>query len=499
MGKKAVLVVDVGTESVRAALVGEDGGILAIQSKELDFFSPHPGWAEQSPGEWFSASLECMRGVLERVPLAEVLALGVSAQMHAVVPVDRNGQLLMPRVPIWCDKRSSELCVRIHKVLPQEEQIARTANLLIPNWLAPKIAWIREHYPEVYVKTSCFLTAKDYLNFQLTGAQYVDFSEASGSFLFSWRSRTWDPDLLRLFAIDGEKLPSIVSSSFVVGKLKKDIAATLALPDGLPVVCGAGDMLCLLLGGGMVEKGRSCDVTGTAADVSVYLAEPLLSPRLMNLHHAVEGWISFGILDSGGGSMKWLRDALYVKDDGIASYAQIDEEAVQTPPGAEGLLFFPYLLGERLFGSPWARGVFFGILPQHRRGHFARAVMEGVCFDLKMSLEEIEKLSGRPIQEVYAIGGGAKSTLWCQIKADIYEKEIMTLRETEGGIIGAAMLTFSGVTGEDIPSLGKQWLHVARRFTPSLENRAVYCKQYVLFKELHDFFQQAFEKYRKEA
>ncbi|MBC7217851.1 MAG: hypothetical protein H5U36_06885, partial [Candidatus Caldatribacterium sp.] len=170
MRRRAVLVVDVGTESVRAALVGEEGRILALESKSLEFFSPYPGWAEQSPEEWFSAACTCMEGVLKRSAEVEVLALGVSAQMHAVVPVDGRGELLLSRVPIWCDKRSDEVCRRIHEILPPEEQIERTANLLIPNWLAPKMRWIREHFPEVYAKTSCFLAAKDYLNFRFTGA-----------------------------------------------------------------------------------------------------------------------------------------------------------------------------------------------------------------------------------------------------------------------------------------------------------------------------------------
>ncbi|MEN3203391.1 MAG: FGGY family carbohydrate kinase [Atribacterota bacterium] len=497
--REAVLVVDIGTESVRAALVDSNGEILAIQGKELTFFSPRPGWAEQDPEEWLSSAFECIRNVRERASSIPVLALGVSAQMHAVVPVDREGKLLMPRVPIWCDKRSSEICLRIRETLSPKEQIERTANLLIPNWLAPKMRWIREHLPEVYAQTSRFLTAKDYLNFRLTGAQYIDFSEASGSFLFSWKKRTWDSDLLNFFEIEREKLPPIIPSSSVVGGLREEVAAALALPPGLPVVCGAGDMLCLLLGGGMVEKGRSCDVTGTAADVSVYLAEPLLSPRLMNLHHAVDGWISFGILDSGGGSMKWLRDALYRWDDKLFSYAEIDEEALRTPPGAEGLLFFPYLLGERLFGSPWARGVFLGVLPHHHRGHFARAVMEGVCFDLKMSLEEIERLSGKTLERMYAIGGGAKSDLWCQIKADIYGKEVITLQETEGGIMGAAMLAFSGVTGEEVSSIGERWLHEKKHYIPSPENALVYRKQYTLFREFHDLLQPLFERYRREV
>ncbi len=498
MPKKAVLVVDVGTESVRAALVDEAGEVLAIRGRALEFFSPKPGWAEQNPEEWLSSSLVCMKEVLKEVPSVEVLSLGVSAQMHAVVPLDFEGRLLMPRVPIWCDKRSSEICIQVNALLSPKEQIEKAANLLIPNWIAPKIRWIRENLPEVYQATSVFLTAKDYLNFALTGTQYIDFSEASGTFLFSWKSRTWDLELLSLFEIDPSKLPPLVPSLEVVGRLKEDLVRFLGLKQGVPVICGAGDMLCLLLGGGIVEKGRSCDVTGTAADVSVYLSQPLLSPRLMNLHHAVDGWISFGILDSGGGGMKWLRDALYVRDDGVTTYMRIDEEAVQTPPGAEGLLFFPYLLGERLFGSPWARGVFFGILPSHRRGHFARAVMEGVCFDLKMSLEEIEKLSGENIREMQAIGGGAKSSLWCQIKADIYGKEVISLQEVEGGIVGAAMLAFSGVTGESVSSLGKRWLKIRRRYTPTAAHQKIYERQYTLFREFHDLLQAAFEKYRKE-
>lgn len=183
--------------------------MLAIQGKGLGFFSPRPGWAEQDPEEWLSAAFECIRGVREKIPHVSVLALGVSAQMHAVVPVDGEGKLLLSRVPIWCDKRSSEICLRIREILLQEEQIERTANLLIPNWLAPKMRWIREYLPEVYNRTSCFLTAKDYLNFRLTGAQCIDFSEASGSFLFSWKRRAWDTDLLNLFGIEEEKLPPL--------------------------------------------------------------------------------------------------------------------------------------------------------------------------------------------------------------------------------------------------------------------------------------------------
>ncbi|MGB9553676.1 MAG: xylulokinase, partial [bacterium] len=311
MKKKTVLVLDVGTESVRAALVNEAGTIVALKGENLRFYSPQAGWAEQDPEEWWSASCQCIREVLSSASAIDVVAVGVSAQMHAVIPLGGGGEVLISRVPIWCDKRSAGICVRLGQEMSQEEQIQRTANLLIPNWIGPKVRWIKENMPDVYRRTSVFLTAKDYLNYRLTGRCYSDFSEASGTFAFSWKGKTWDRELLLFLGIDDTKFPPIVPSSQVIGKVGESVAHFLGLPSGIPVICGAGDMLCLLLGGGMVEPGRSCDVTGTAADVSVYTPSPLLTPRLMNLHHAIEGWISFGILDSGGGSVHWLREALY--------------------------------------------------------------------------------------------------------------------------------------------------------------------------------------------
>ena len=497
--KNVVLVLDLGTESVRAALVDGEGKVFALSGENLHFYSPQAGWAEQDPEEWWSASCRCIQKIISSSPSVDILAVGVGAQMHAVIPLGREDRVLMGRVPIWCDKRSAGICDVLQKEMPQGEQIEKTANLLIPNWIGPKIRWIRDNLPEVYRETTVFLPAKDFLNYRLTGNCYTDFSEASGTFAFAWKGKNWDPELMAFLGIDAAKLPPIVSSSQVIGGLKEDIARVLGLPSGIPVICGAGDMLCLLLGGGMVETGRSCDVTGTAADVSVYTHSPLLTPRLMNLHHAIEGWISFGILDSGGGSLHWLRGAFYsFPGMGLQPYSRIDEEAAGVKAGSEGLLFFPYLMGERLFGSPWARGVFLGILPIHRRGHFARAVMEGVSFDLKMSLEEIERLWGKELCEMNAIGGGAKSDLWCQIKADVYGKEIIALEESEGGIVGAAMLAFSGITRESVASLGKRWLRVRKSFTPDASCQETYEKQYSLFKAFHEILQEAFARYREE-
>lgn len=497
---QGALVVDIGTETVRAALIDEEGKILALAGRNPSFSSPRPSWAEQSPREWWELSIECMKELLGRFSDFEVLAIGVSAQMHAVCPVNSKGELLLDLVPIWCDKRSLNICKRVATSLSPEKQIQKTANLIIPNWIGPKVAWVKENLPEVYERTAYFLTAKDYLNYLLTGEIATDYSEASGTFLFSWEKKTWDDDLFELFELDKRKFPQVVFSFDVMGVTRKDINALLGLKKSVPVICGAGDMLCLLLGGGMFEEGRSCDVGGTASDVSVFTPSPLLSRKLMNLHHAIPGWISFGILDSGGGSVRWLRDALYKLEDNNGeeiSYHLIDREAARVQPGAEGLMFFPYLFGERLLGSPNARGVFLGILPHHRRAHFARAVLEGVCFDLKMSLDEIERLYPGDIKEMSCVGGGAKSDLWSQIKADIYQKEVFTLVENEGGILGAGILAFSGFSGSNPREVARTWVKEKKRFYPS--SKVEYEKAYKRFKKMHDLLQPVFERFGEEV
>ena len=493
------LVVDIGTESVRAALVDNLGTIVGIQSKPTDFFSPHAGWAEQRPDEWWELTVTCLRQLMSKHPDIDVAAIGVSAQMHAVVPIDSHGTLLMEKVPIWCDKRSTEICQQYQKEIFPQEQIQLTANLIIPSWTGPKMKWIKDNLPQVYQQTETFLTAKDYLNFLFTGEKFTDFSEASGSFLFSWKTKQWNHELIQLFGIDQSKLPEIVPSNTIIGKLLPEIAVQIGCQPSIPVICGAGDMLCLLLGGGMVREGRSCDVTGTAADVSVLSAKPLLTEHLMNLHHAIDGWISFGILDSGGGSLKWFREAFYHQENGgKISYAQIDEEAGDVPAGADGLLFFPYLMGERLLGSPSARGSFFGLRPHHQRKHFARAVMEGVCYDLKMSLDEIEKWYSGTIGEMSVIGGGARSSLWCQLKADIYQKKVYTLSESEGGIIGAALLAFSAISQNPVDEIAEKWLKVKQVYVPDKLLFNEYQKQYKNFCLFHDIFQQAYRYFGKE-
>jgi xylulokinase len=259
-------------------------------------------------------------------------------------------------------------------------------------------------------------------------------------------------------------------------------------------------MLCMLISSGLTEPGRASDITGTASIMSIFVDQPVLDPRLMNLHHAIPGWISFGISDSGGGALKWFKDKLCqsevreAQESGSDVYNILNPLAEKIEEGSEGLLFFPYLMGERSMGSPFARGVFFGLTPRTEKGTMLRAIMEGVTFELRRTLEIVEE-QGNSVSEVYTIGGGARSNLWSQIKANIYQKPVYTFQASEGGILGAAILAAVGVgIYTDVSSAAERCLHVDSEFRPNPSKSTRYDFLYHLYKDIHDRLQVPFDK-----
>jgi xylulokinase len=372
--------------------------------------------------------------------------------------------------------------------------------LPVPNWLGFNIKWLKVHKPDLYEKTWKFVLSKDYINYCLTSEIATDWSEASGSFLMDAKTKTWSPELAAYLELDIDKLPDVRASSDVVGKITSEAAKLTGLAEGTPVVVGAGDMLCMLISSGLTEPGRASDITGTASIMSVYVEEPVLDPRLMNLHHAMPGWIPFGISDSGGGGLKWFKDELCqaevaeAKQSGKDVYDILNPKAAAVEPGSEGLLFFPYLMGERSLGTSFARGVFFGLTPRTGTGAMVRAIMEGVTFELRRTLEIVED-AGNTVCEVYTIGGGARSDLWSQIKADIYKKPVYTFEASEGGILGSAILAGVGVgIYTDTRAGTEQCLRVHKAFQPDTSRAARYDYLYELFKEVHDRMQEPFDK-----
>lgn len=505
MNNEYLLSVDIGTESGRAALVTVDGHVAASSSREYPLYCPKAEWAEQDPDDWWNATVENIKEILSKVENPKVLAIAIGGQMHAPVPIDNNGKLLLNRVPLWCDKRSNYLCEDLKGKYDQFKGLKITGNAIVPSWTGFKMQWIKENFPEVYKQTYKFLTCKDYLNLRLTGEMFTDYSEASATYLFDSNTKTWSKELAGILGIDSKKLPEIVEASKIIGAVTSKAAMLTGLEEGIPVVAGGGDMMCILLGAGIANFGQACDITGTAADVSVFVEQPIYDERMMHIHHVVPGggWISFGILDAGGGSYKWFKDVFCqnelaeAKEQGISVYELLSKKAGDVQAGSEKLLFLPYLLGERTLGSSSSRGVFFGLTPRHEKKHFVRAIMEGVTFDLNQSLEIIES-KGIQIDEIRAIAGGARSDLWCNIKANIYRKTIKTLANFEGGVIGGAILAGLGIgLYRDVDEATERIISFDKIYEVNEEEMNYYSELYNFYKEIHNSMQPYFIKLSK--
>jgi xylulokinase len=502
MKRKLLMGIDIGTQSTRAALLTLDGQVIASAGRLQDMATPRPGWAEQDPDIWWNHTVTCVREAMARanVRADEVLGLGVGGQMHGTVPLGSGGRLLSHDVQLWCDKRSAEIVDQFRQLPFSSSAYRQTGSPPVANWIGFKIKWLREHAPEIYDSTWKFVVPKDFINYKLTDEISIDYSEASGSFLMDAATRQWSAELLDQLGLDGDKLPPIRRSAEVIGHIKPDAAAATGLATGTPVVAGGGDMLCMLLAAGLIEPGAASDITGTSSIFSVFTEAPVYDERLMNLHHVTDGWIPFGITDSGGVSLKWFKDNFcqheisQAKAEGVDVYDILNKKAADIPPGSEGLLFFPYLMGERTLGTPYARANFFGITPRHNVGAMVRAIMEGVTFELKRTLEIVEN-AGHQVSVIYHSGGGAYSDLWSQIKADIYQKPVSIFENTEGGILGAAILAGVGVGVYENETAGaKRCLQVKKTFTPDGSLATRYSRQFDLFKEVHDLLQEPFNK-----
>jgi xylulokinase len=502
--KEYLLGIDIGTESARAALVDLAGHVVSSASEGYHLSVPKPGWAEQDPQIWWEATVKNIRSVIGQsgIQPRQIAAVGSAGQMHAPVPIDGQGRLISNQVLLWCDKRSDPQCTLLKPGLQGRDTLHLTGNPVVPAWTGFKMRWLKEYQADIYSKTDKFLSCNGYINFMLTGAVYTDPSEASGTFLFDAHSKNWSAELCDELGIDAGKLPEIISSEQVIGHVTEQAARATGLATGTPVVAGGGDMMCLILGAGIATPGMACDIGGTACDVSVFTPEPLYDQRLMHLHHvAAGGWISFGILDSG--AFKWFRDEFCAAEKaeavkrGISAYDLLTEKADAVPAGAEGLIFLPYLLGERTLGTSASRAVFFGYTPRHTAAHSTRAIMEGIVFDLRQSLEIITE-KGIAVDSIRTVGGSAKSPLWNQIKADIYRRSMQTLTNFEGGVMGAVILAAAGVgVYRDAAAAAEALVRIEETFQPDPATADQYDRYYSMFKALHDGMQPYFKKLRQ--
>jgi xylulokinase len=486
VGADRVVAVDIGTQSTRAALVDTHGRIHDIASSPIDLYSPRPGWAEQDPDQWWETTVANIAAVMARNPGVRVAAVGVGAQMHSLVAVDASGASLTTRSAIWSDKRCLE---QVEKVLsrPDAEQLGQLAgNRPLPAWAGFKMAWLRSHTPAAYDRAAHLLVAKDFINLRLCGQAATDPTEASGSFLADAATGCWSGPLLAALDVDRGKLPEIADSSTVIGTVRPDVAERTGLPVRTPVVAGSGDMLCQLLGAGMTRPGQVALVAGTASIVAMAADRATPDARLMNLRSASGQWVHFGISDAAGKAFRWFADQLYPVADGAgASFEALTTDAAKVEPGAGGLLFFPYLLGERTLGHAQSRASFVGAALGHDRAHFVRAVLEGITLEDCRALRCL--CPQGPREPIRCVGGGAESRLWNQIRADIFGHPVQTVTLTEGGLQGAAILAGVGAGWySDAAAGAEEVIHAAETWAPEMAAARRYEAVFRSFCAVHD-------------
>jgi xylulokinase len=438
MAGPLLLAIDVGTQSVRAALVEAMGRPVALASRPHEQTVPRPGWTQQDPEAWWDGVRSAVAEVLAAVSGAagRLAAIGSCGQMHGPVPVAADGRCLTDAVQLWNDKRSAEQVAEFVARSDAADLAARAANPPAPAWVGFKAAWMKRHQPAAYEAARHLLVPKDFINLRLTGEAATDFSEASGSFLMAAAPRAYDQRLAAALGVDLEKLASPRRADAVIGRVTRAAAAATGLPAGLPVVAGGGDFLVSLLGSGVVGPGQGSDITGTSNLLSLNAPAPIAAPGAMNLAGVGDEWVPFTIVDAGGDSLAWARRAFA---DPATPYAALSELAAAVEPGAEGLLFLPFLGGERALGRAHVRAELKGLSARHGKGHLVRAVMEGVCLASREAFGPL-RAAAPPLRRLVASGGGARSPVWVQIKADVFALPVAVPESTEAGLIGCAAL-----------------------------------------------------------
>ncbi len=499
-----LLGIDVSTTGAKALLIDGEGKVVASHTTEYPLSTPRPLWSEQNPADWWQGACESIQAALSEAGLSgeAVSAVGLTGQMHGLVMLDKADQVLRPAI-LWNDQRTGAQCVEItEKVGGLDRLLQLTGNQVLPGFTAPKIVWVRENEPGVYERTTHILLPKDYVRFCLTGEYATEVSDASGMSLLDVAHRRWSKEMLQALDIPEAWLPICTESDQVSGRISASAAQATGLKAGTPVVGGGGDQAAQAVGSGIVKAGVISVTSGTSGVVFAHSEKYAFEPqgRLHAFCHAVPGkWHFMGVMLSAGGSFRWLRDSIGDIEKAAAAlsgddpYNLLTREAALAPVGSEGLLFLPYLTGERTpYPDPEARGAFVGLTLRHTKRHLVRSVLEGVSFGLRDSLELIKGL-GVPIEQVRASGGGARSPLWRQIQADVFGAELVLVNVTEGAAYGAALL--AGVGGGAYRSVEEAvaaTIKVTDRTAPVPENAKKYEALYPIYRSLYPALRDTF-------
>jgi xylulokinase len=486
----ALLGIDIGTSGCKALLLAADGGVIATDTASYPLSRPRPGWTEQDPALWIEGVRASVAGALAKAGPVEVLAIGLSGQMHGLTPLDASHRVLRPAI-LWNDQRNGAECDAMTEMaggLPA--LLAGTNNRMLPGYTGGKIIWMQRHEPELFGRMALMLNPKDYLRLVLTGEVATEVSDASGTGLFDTRARVWATGLAERMGIDPALLPPAFESPEVTGRLSIDGAALLGLPAGIPVVGGGGDSVIQTIGSGVIAPGELQTTIGTAGILAAALDAPQDNPdgRLQVFCNVVPGkWHCMGVSLNAGGAFSWLRDTVLSAAGGEpVPFATLVDEAAESVPGARGLLFLPYLYGERCpHPDPCARGAFVGLTARHCRGDIVRSVMEGVvhAFGDMHALMATMGIDGRVIK---ASGGGARSPLWRQMQADLFGCEVVTTEgAAEGAAFGAALVAGIGIGVWPDGDAAAACCRPLTRETPDATAGVVYRRAHAIYRTLY--------------
>lgn len=500
-----VIGVDCGTSGTKTVLFDESGKVIASKTIEYPMYQPKNGYAEQQPGDWANAMIGTIKAVMAQsgVDKHDVKGIGISGQMHGLVMLDKDNNVIRPSI-IWCDQRTAREVEWMTETVGREKLIEITANPALTGWTAAKILWVKNNEPENYAKIAHILLPKDFLRFVLTHEYATEVSDASGMQLLDVPNRKWSDELLTAFGIDRSWLGKVYESCEVTGTLTKCMAEELGLCEGTIVVGGAGDNAAAAIGTGVCEDGKAFTTIGTSGVVFAHTSNISIDPkgRVHTCCAAVPGsWHVMGVTQGAGLSLKWFRDNFCQAEKdtaalmGVDEYYLMDKEAESVPVGANRLLYLPYLMGERTpHLDPDARGVFFGLSAMHTKKDMLRAVMEGVSYSLRDCVEVFKEMN-ISVSDMMACGGGGSSPLWRSMLADLYNCPVKTAASKEGPALGVALLALTGAgIYSSVPEACAAVVKTDKIQQPQPANVPEYEKYYRLYTEIYPALKEKFAK-----
>ena len=505
MSKQYVIGIDIGTSGCKTLIVDHEGQVAARAVAEYPLSTPHPGWSEQEPEHWWRAVVSTVKEVTSGFDhTSDIKSIGLSGQMHGLVPLDKNSEVLRPAI-LWNDQRTGKQCREIHELAGGIDGLLKlTNNQMLPGYTGGKILWLRANEPKNYEALNIVLNPKDYIRFRLTGEYATEVSDASGTGLFNVRERQWSYPLLEMLDISKELLPTCFESPEISGCLLNSIAADLGLPARTPVAGGGGDAVVQTTGTGLVVPGILGTTIGTAGVAAMALDKCYDNPegKLQVFCNNMPGkWHTMGVTLAAGGSLRWVRDMLGGSENEVARWLGKDvyelfaAEAALAEPGCEGLLFLPYLIGERCpHPDPNARGGFIGLTLRHDRRSMLRSVLEGAVFSLRDVTHLIEGL-GMQVDQIRTSGGGANSALWRQIHADVFNREVITVSgSAEGGAYGAALVAGAGVGVWPSVEEAAQVVKTESKTRPDKSHIEIYDRMFRIYRNLYHDLKPAFDR-----